>query len=173
MGYSSLLGTKPVAVEPEGRDIAALGPSDSSDSGSDVVGVEAWFGGADPSEPVDVALRGDRQRSALPPDALAGGPVDSAGTGERRSAGGDAGTREALDISVDQVFDLGDPAWESPTGDLEQVDGAAAPDLEAEEGEEEDESADPVGDGHSDAEAAQRQARGRPPGRASAAGRKS
>jgi hypothetical protein len=167
MGHSSLLGVEPAAVQPEGRDLAALGPGDSSDSGSDVAGLEAWTGGADPNEPVDVALREDRQRSALPPDALAGGPADAAGTGERRSAGADAGAREAPDISVDQVFDLNAPD-EAPRmeelEDLEQLEDAAAPDPDAEE-EEEDESADPVGDGHSDAEAAQREERARRSGR--------
>lgn len=151
MGRSSLLGAEPAAVEPEGRDIAALGPSDSSDSGSDVAGLDAWFGGADPTEPIGVALRENW----------------------RRSAGADAGPREAPDISVDQVFDLSDPAGVPSTVDLEQVDEAAAADPEVgEEGEEEDESADPVGDGHSDAEAAQREARGRPPGRGPRSGRK-
>jgi hypothetical protein len=168
MGHSSLLGTEPAAVEPEGRGIAALGPGDSSDSGSDVAGLEGWSKGADPTEPVDVALRGDRQRSALPPEAVPGGPGDAGGTGERRSAGADAGRREAPDISADRVFDLGDPDWLPSEEDLEPLDRAMGPDAGAEE--EEDESADPVGDGHSDAEEAQREERarhrrGRGPGR--------
>ncbi len=153
MGRSSLLGVEQAELQPGGRDIAALGPGDSSDSGSDVAGLDGWSDGADPTEPVDVALRGDRQRSALPPDTLAGGSSDAAGTGERRSAGADAGRREALDISVDRVFDLGDLPAQEPVDDLTQVDQAGAPDTEVDEAEE-DESADPVGDGHSDAEAA-------------------
>jgi len=163
MGRSSLLGAEPAELQPGGRDIAALGPGDSSDSGSDVAGLEGWSDAADPTEPVDVALRGNRQRSALPPDALAGGSSDAAGTGERRSAGGDAGRREAVDISVDRVFDLDDLPAQDAADDLVEVDQAGAPDTE---GEEEDESADPVGDGHSDAEAA-RKLPDRPSGRGS------
>jgi len=167
MGRSSLLGAEPAELEPGGRDIAALGPGDSSDSGSDVAGLDGWSDGADPTEPVDVALRGDRQRSALPPDALAGGSSDAAGTGERRSAGGDAGRREAVDISVDRVFDLGDLPAQEGVDDLLQVDQAGAPDTEGDEEEkEEDESADPVGDGHSDADVA-RKLPDRPSGRGS------
>ena len=40
MGHSSLLGLEHAAVEPDGRDIAALGPGDNSDSGSDRVGLD-------------------------------------------------------------------------------------------------------------------------------------
>jgi hypothetical protein len=40
MGHSSLLGLEHAAIEPEGRDIAALGPGDNSDSGSDRMGLE-------------------------------------------------------------------------------------------------------------------------------------
>lgn len=39
MGHSPLLGTDPVPSEPAGRDSGSLGPSDTSDSGSDLVGV--------------------------------------------------------------------------------------------------------------------------------------
>lgn len=40
MGHSSLLGLEHAAIEPAGRDVAALGPGDNSDSGSDRVGLE-------------------------------------------------------------------------------------------------------------------------------------
>ena len=40
MGRSSLLGSEQAAMEPAGRDIAALGPGDNSDSGSDTVGLD-------------------------------------------------------------------------------------------------------------------------------------
>jgi len=55
MGKSSILGGEKAANFPEGRDIERLGPSDSSDSGSDVMGLD------------------------LP------GDTDAAGTGERPS----------------------------------------------------------------------------------------
>lgn len=129
MGRSSLLGAETAELQPMGRSIAALGPGDNSDSGSDVAGLDGWSEGADPSGPVDVALRGNRRRSALPP--------------------------AALDISVDRVFDLGDRSTQAPVDDLSQVDQAGVPDAE-EDKEEDDESADPVGDRHSDAGAARR-----------------
>lgn len=40
MGTSSLLGTQGVPTKPAGSDAEALGPSDSSDSASDMVGAE-------------------------------------------------------------------------------------------------------------------------------------
>jgi len=176
MGHSSLLGTESAELEPEGRDVAALGPGDNSDSGSDVAGVGAHDAAADPTEPVDVALRADRQRSAMPLDALAGGSADAAGTGERRSAGGDAGYREAADISVDRIFDTGDASGllqvdalpgveEMVDADPEGTDEEGEEDVEEEQargrGRQEDESADPVGDGHSDADLARRLPGGR------------
>lgn len=38
MAYSSILGADTAPAQPSGRDSAALGPSDNSDSGSDAVG---------------------------------------------------------------------------------------------------------------------------------------
>ena len=62
MARSSLLGIDPAPTAAPGRDAASLGPGDSSDSGSDVAGLED---DADPAVPVDVALRGD-QPAPLP-----------------------------------------------------------------------------------------------------------
>jgi hypothetical protein len=73
MATSSILGGTRPPEEPTGTDIDSLGPSDTSDSGSDV--------------------RVTRERTALPDDAAEGAiPVahdsstDAAGTGERASA---------------------------------------------------------------------------------------
>lgn len=121
MGTSSILGGQRAPVEAPGRDAGALGPSDSSDSGSDLAGSEREAG--DPNEPVDVALQGD---AARPPggDLLDGGAAtDRSGTGERRSAGSDAGARDAPDISTDRVVDLHAP------GSVEAVDDDEDPDL--------------------------------------------
>lgn len=101
MGHSSLLGTETAATEPAGRDTATLGPSDSSDSGSDLAGLGARSGG-DPAAPVDVALRADSENPLLSPDALAAAGSDAAGTGERRGVD-DGGAREAADIGVDRI----------------------------------------------------------------------
>lgn len=105
MGRSSLLGTESAAAVPPGRDTAALGPGDNSDSGSDLMGLEDSDAG-DPSAPVDVAMRDDMPHPLLPDEIVDGGASDAGGTGERRSAGSDAG-REGADIGVDRVFTPG------------------------------------------------------------------
>ena len=73
MATSSILGGKRAPADPKGKDVDALGPSDSSDSGSDV--------------------QTDRNRTALPDEGSEGAyPIahhsttDAAGTGERASA---------------------------------------------------------------------------------------
>lgn len=113
MGRSSLLGIDRADLEPDGRDTAALGPGDTSDSGSDMAGAEN-IDNTDPTAPLDVALADDMQRTYAPVDSLHSAPSDASGTGERRSAGSDAGLREAADISVDRVFD---PATEGDVFD--------------------------------------------------------
>lgn len=143
MGHSSLLGIERAPAVPAGRDNAALGPGDSSDSGSDLAGLDALDRG-DPSLPVDAAMRDDASRSLMSPDAMTGGASDSSGTGERRSAGNDAGSREAADIGVDRVFSAdGEAADEAEDADLAFVDqaaddGSGIPDEDEEEDEEED-----------------------------------
>jgi hypothetical protein len=77
MARNPLIDTEYVPTQPIGRDSASLGPSDSSDSGSDVA---------------DIA----------PDDGAAS---DSGGTGERRGAAGEASLPDAADIGVDRVFE--------------------------------------------------------------------
>ena len=105
MAHSSLLGTDAVPTRPKGRDSEALGPSDTSDSGSDVAGLAADDGG-DPALPLDVAIEPEVERPETSFEVLDdGSDTDSAGSGERRSAGSDAG-EEAADIAPDRiVFD--------------------------------------------------------------------
>lgn len=86
------------------RTAAPLGPSDSSDSGSDVAG-QALSGDGDPSEPVDVATGPDSRRPASDIESGNSGDTDAAGTGERRSAGNDAGEPEANDVAPDRIFE--------------------------------------------------------------------
>ena len=105
MGHSSLLGIDEHNPTPRGHDTEALGPSDSSDSGSDVAGLE-FQDDDDPAMPADVAMREDSQRPETSVESVAPGLAsDMAGTGERRSAGGDGGAREAADISPDRIID--------------------------------------------------------------------
>lgn len=103
MARSSLLGIDPAAAEPAGRDRATLGPGDSSDSGSDVVGIDGDDDGADPGLPVDVALRDDQVAPLPLGESL---PFSEGGTG----------VRDGADIGVDRVFTPGQP------GDDEDLD---------------------------------------------------
>ncbi|MCK7497747.1 MAG: hypothetical protein MZW92_48530 [Comamonadaceae bacterium] len=168
MGQSSLLGIERAAAEPAGRDTASLGPSDSSDTGSDVAGIDD-LDDLDPGQPLDAALDEDLERPMMPGETLhAAGGSDASGTGERRSAGNDPGRSDGADISVDRIIDpLGEGAdHDDEDPDLGFVDVAEAGDpLEDEATAEEDpddlrrarrdavedEAADPVGDGRSDA----------------------
>lgn len=123
MARSSLLGIDPSPAEPAGRDKASLGPSDSSDSGSDVVGLEGDDDDADPGLPVDVALRDD-QAAPLPlGESL---PASEGGTG----------VRDGADIGVDRVFSV--DGSDAADRLLEAVDESA---LDSDEADEEDEAA--------------------------------
>ncbi len=148
MAHSSLLGVQRARATPAGHDTATLGPGDSSDSGSDMAGLED-LDISDPTEPVDVAMREDQQRASLQADSMGGFGSDSSGTGERRSAAADAGLREAADISVDRIFTPGDGSDARDDGedpDLAFVDDAEAGDVL------EDESLSADDAGESDAE---------------------
>lgn len=105
MKQSRLPGVDIDAEERSGRTDAPLGPSNSSDSASDLAGLDG-MNDDDPNVPVDVALRDDGRRSLPTGNTLSGAASDSAGTGESRSAGADAGV-EAADIGVDRVFTPG------------------------------------------------------------------
>jgi hypothetical protein len=95
MATSSILGADRAPSQATGRDVEALGPSDTSDSGSDIQGsIEL----ADPSD-TDQPIFGTAQ-PGLDSDS------DSAGTGERGSALVDEGARDAADILPDRVRSL-------------------------------------------------------------------
>ena len=78
MATSSILGGTRLPQPATGNDTGALGPSDNSDSGSDVVGAY-----------------GDEQMSS---------DSDAAGTGERAASDGDS-ERAGADILPDHVED--------------------------------------------------------------------
>jgi len=89
MATSSILGGDRAQVNPPGRDTDALGPSDSSDSGSDVQG-ERGFDALDPGQ-----IGGDR--------ADLGSDSDALGTGERGPAVRDTDIVEGADIAPDRI----------------------------------------------------------------------
>lgn len=99
MSTSSILGAERAATFSSGRDTAALGPSDSSDSGSDVMGEfnrdESEQDLADLSTP----LRADRDSTH---QSFLGADSDASGTGERGTAFREH-LREAGDIMPDRI----------------------------------------------------------------------
>lgn len=88
MGRSSVLGTDQAPLETKGRDEEALGPGDSSDSASDLVGADD-LPSADPGEPVDVTLGRD----------VAHAPIEQTE---------DDGSQLGADITVDRIFNPDD-----------------------------------------------------------------
>jgi len=128
MATSSILGGDRAASRPAGRDTDRLGPSDSSDSGSDVQG-ESGFEALDPGE-----IGGDR--ADLKADS------DAAGTGERAAAVHDTDLVEGADIVPDRIESVGgtqdvetlseeelDALAADDTGDLTDEDDLDADDL--------------------------------------------
>lgn len=80
MSHSSLLGGDAATPYPQGRALAALGPSDSSDSGSDALGEfndEQLAADSDrhgTGERPSVDPRAPGQATDILPDAVRGGP---------------------------------------------------------------------------------------------------
>jgi hypothetical protein len=111
-----------------GRSTEVLGPSDSSDTGADMMGVDQDT--TDPAAPLDVGIRDELQRGPVPPESV-DSISDSGGTGERRSAAGDSGEREAPDISPDTIIDAPGIVGEDVPVDLPGIPGEEAPGEEA------------------------------------------
>ncbi|MGI4814948.1 MAG: chemotaxis protein [Janthinobacterium lividum] len=91
------------AITPPGHDNNSLGPSDSSDSGSDIQGAAR--------RPMDV----DDELDAHALEQGAAGrasDTDSAGTGERASSDGDSNFEADADIQPDTRADLAQSAEE-------------------------------------------------------------
>ena len=109
----------------KGHGIAALGPSDTSDSGSDLKGASGLAGeemlhlGGGTTSDLDESTA---NRTAGPDvgDANLDSDSDSAGTGEHASAGRDTVARDGGDIDTDRVFRIGDAGEEIEEGDTSQ-----------------------------------------------------
>ena len=94
MAQSSILGGSAAPSRPRGTGTDLLGPSDSSDSGSDVQGERA------------LATDADDGGSGAVPNEL-DSDTDARGTGERGAATG-ADPREGSDILPDRVVSTAD-----------------------------------------------------------------
>lgn len=96
----------------KGHGTDALGPSDNSDSGSDVVGGPGFALSVDDEQLLDLergtsedSETGHATDSAGPDlgDANLDSDSDSGGTGERASAGRDSSVRDGADIDTDSI----------------------------------------------------------------------
>ena len=77
MAYSSILGADQAPLQPSGRDARALGPSDSSDTGSDAQGTTELHADSDAAgtgERGSVAPAEDSEGSDILPDRVVQGP---------------------------------------------------------------------------------------------------
>jgi hypothetical protein len=109
MANSPLLGGERAPRRPRGTSTDLLGPSDLSDSGSDIAGAS---GAVDTDEiGFDGGSNDDIRRApgagADIGDADLDADSDSGGTGERAEAGRDTLRRDAPDLMPDQVVGAG------------------------------------------------------------------
>ena len=94
---------------PAGNDTEALGPSDSSDTGSDALGAKRHDFDRD-TELDEHALQGGEEEAAS--------DTDRAGTGERASADGDENLRPDSDVLPDRVGEAGEIGELGDVGEL-------------------------------------------------------
>jgi hypothetical protein len=109
----------------KGHGIDALGPSDISDTGSDVVGGPGFASNLDPEQTLDFDegttsdLEASHAGDTAGPDvgdADFSGDSDMGGTGERAAAGRDAVSRDGADIDTDRIESIPDlPLTEEET----------------------------------------------------------
>lgn len=101
----------------KGHGVDALGPSDLSDTGSDVVGGPGFASNIDPEQTLDFdggttsdLEAGHAGETAGPDvgDADFSGDSDRSGTGERAAAGRDAVVRDGADIDTDRIESIPD-----------------------------------------------------------------
>jgi hypothetical protein len=126
MSHSSILGGDRAPQQAAGRDADTLGPSDTSDSGSDIQGATRLK-----TEPEE----GEETGGATP--IVEDSDTDSGGTGERAEAVPE-GTRDGADIAPDRIASSKDAldSADSISGDDDSIE-ALADDREDEDGEDE------------------------------------
>lgn len=107
MAQSSILGGDAAPARPRGTGTDLLGPSDSSDTGSDVQGERSLSTDAD-----------DGGTGALPADLDS--DTDSSGTGERGAATGRE-VRDGSDILPDRVVRGADALDDAESIDIEDI----------------------------------------------------
>ncbi len=128
MAHSSILGGERVAHRAVGRDTDALGPSDSSDTGSDVQGERISATRPDTDGDIGAATVADLDSD-----------TDASGTGERASAVPD-GAEEGADIGTDRIERFGSPrdALDAADVSLDDPEAVEVQDLAVDESDVED-----------------------------------
>jgi hypothetical protein len=108
-----VLSNRPDRILNKGHGTQALGPSDSSDSGSDLYGapglaqqVGLGLGTGTTSDPEESAA--DYTAGPDIGDANLDSDTDSSGTGERAAAGRDPVMRDGADIDTDHIETIAD-----------------------------------------------------------------
>jgi hypothetical protein len=97
-----------------GKNVDALGPSDISDTGSDVVGGPGFSSNLDDDQVIDLDrgtnedLPGRHEAGPDIGDANYDADSDYGGTGERAAAGRDTSAKDGNDIDTDQVVSIPD-----------------------------------------------------------------
>ena len=116
MSQSSILGGERAPQQAPGRDAETLGPSDSSDSGSDIQGATRMK--TEPEEGLEAG-------GATP--VVEDSDTDAAGTGERAEAVPE-GARDGADIAPDRIARSKDAldSAESITGNDDTIEALAA-----------------------------------------------
>lgn len=111
----------------KGHGTASLGPSDLSDSGSDIAGGVAWENDADTDLGLDSGTSADVE--AYAEDGSAAGDIgdtdfdsdsDAGGTAEQATAGRDTRYRAGRDIDTDRTARLSDVADPAGTESIDE-----------------------------------------------------
>lgn len=145
MAQSPLLGGEHAPENPKGTSVESLGPSDLSDTGSDIAGA---VGAVDTDrEGFDGGTNDDVRRApgagADIGDANLDADSDSGGSGERAEAGRDTLRREQPDISPDRVESLG--MGSDDNGVASEADDLMADDMGTEDSEDDFRTTPPRG----------------------------
>jgi hypothetical protein len=128
MSQSSILGGDRAPEQARGRDAETLGPSDTSDSGSDIQGATRLK-----TEPEE----GEETGGATP--VVEASDTDAEGTGERAEAVPE-GARDGADIAPDRIARSKDAldSAESITGNDDSIESLADDSADGDEDDEDD-----------------------------------
>ena len=136
MAQSSVAGGRRMPQRDEGSRAGLLGPSDTSDSGSDVMGgpglADTQAQGLDEGTTSEVGRAQGAGADYGDPDLDA--DTDSTGTGERALADRDAGVEAGGDIAPDRIIEGLDPAQLGAMSE-EELDGISGENLVVDEDE--------------------------------------